>query len=269
MSIETAFRRLRDVNPVPDPKALRAGLPAMTDLLAATEQRSSTMSTEVRPTVRESSQVRKPTIRIAAAFAAVLVGVTVAVVLWNRPSTTASRTPAEVADLFLTSVQAGDVGTSSDLLAPDASIDDLQARSIDDWAGRLEWATAVDLTFEFGICEETVVDETHLFGCPYVFGGGWSTAQGLQSSGTGTYRITVEAGQVTLVSNVWMVDDAGQSSWFDFHDFVDSNYPEDLAVMYTPDGVGNPIPNLASLTPESIELWRSHIQEFKAEMGRP
>ncbi len=56
MSVDTAFARLRDANPVPEPARLRDKSQDLNALLAATRQRSMEMDTELE--IVESSGTR-------------------------------------------------------------------------------------------------------------------------------------------------------------------------------------------------------------------
>lgn len=77
MSIETAFQRLRDANPVPEPAALRERRVDPSVFLATTQQRSREMQTERQPLTTSKSPTppsRKWMAALAAFVVVVLIG---------------------------------------------------------------------------------------------------------------------------------------------------------------------------------------------------
>lgn len=96
MNVDTAFRQLRDANPVPEPASLRRQSQDTSVLLAATRQRSTEMQTQEETTgrTRQEPRTRRLLVGIAVAAAVlVAVGVTVGVALTLR--TDGSTPPAD------------------------------------------------------------------------------------------------------------------------------------------------------------------------------
>jgi len=144
MSADTAFRHLRDANPVPDPAALRERRPDAVAFLATTQQRSRRMQTQDKPiNVEQLEPPRSPRSRwlipALAGAATVIVAIVVAVALLsgddepdvtNEPSPTETTTAADVAvasevTVVMSSYEAmnnGDIDGYLALLTEEASV---------------------------------------------------------------------------------------------------------------------------------------------------
>jgi hypothetical protein len=74
---------------------------------------------------------------------------------------------------------------------------------------------------------------------------------------SGSYtEITVRDGEIVDVNGYIEIAKFGPQMWDLFAEWVSSNYPKDVAVMYKP--------NFSDyqLTPESIRLWEQHSREY-------
>lgn len=125
MSVEIAFRRLQEANPVPTEETVPVELADLADLVALTEQRSREMQVQ---DPREIATDRQPPRRrwaVAAALGAavILIGVlAVALPQENTQFASARMTPIEVVDLWVERYETGDVEGFQALIAADATI---------------------------------------------------------------------------------------------------------------------------------------------------
>lgn len=133
MSIDTAFRQLRDANPVPTPGLLRERRPDPAAFLATTQQRSRLMQTQQRPEVQAAPPLEPKRGRlIAAAVAAVVAAVAIGAValIINQddgdPVTVnpdAARVAAAIgtSETFLAAINSGDVDRLVEMSNPEAT----------------------------------------------------------------------------------------------------------------------------------------------------
>lgn len=111
MSLDSAFRQLREANPIPDPASLTDASEGFADLLTATRQRSTEVQTQEPTKPRTKTRPSRRPWLIPAAGAAALVVIAALIVITNLNS------PAEVVD------QQPAPTTPTTLAAPQAAVD--------------------------------------------------------------------------------------------------------------------------------------------------
>jgi hypothetical protein len=187
-------------------------------------------------------------IGIAATVAAVMVAGS----LLNRePSPAAS--PGDVATAFIAAASAQDREAAAELLAPEAFLG---------WVDMEAWEhdRAIGLSFDVQDCEVmgTVGGSTPV-DCTTLVETDLTRALGLEPA-TGSYRVVVdESGQIVL-AELNMIGLGGLPEAEDeFRTWVEANHPDDIEVMYDPDGS-----NHFSL--ESVALWDQYVDEYLASL---
>lgn len=125
MSVDLAFQRLREVNPVPDPSSIRKGDLDAVRFLTSTQERSKEMKA-IKPTERGKRQYapRRGVVVALAVFATVIL---VGVGLWALPlgggDGDAAADPAALLDAFITAWEDQDVEGAVALFTADAEFD--------------------------------------------------------------------------------------------------------------------------------------------------
>lgn len=123
MSVESAFRRLREANPVPTPELLRDETLDRAVLLDAARQRSKEMNRkELTRTSPDGTGRRNWVIGLAAAAVVILIGILVAIVpsdpvADNEPG---PSTPVETMESFAAALANNDFAAASEFAAPEA-----------------------------------------------------------------------------------------------------------------------------------------------------
>ena len=118
MSVDSAFQRLRDANPVPDPDLLTSEVD-LDSLLTLTPQRSEAMQTQEREIQQPRQKPRSPRL-IAAAGAAVIALVVALVVLLPGEEVVGPSTPGEVVEAAYEAWSAADADAFFGLVADNA-----------------------------------------------------------------------------------------------------------------------------------------------------
>lgn len=165
MSIDTAFRQLRDANPVRTPGSLRERRPDTAAFLAATKQRS--FQTQERPEAQSPRPPKpKPTRLIAAAVAAVIAAAaigTVALMITQDHDDVATVDPdaarvdeaIAASETFLATINSGDVDGLIAMSNPEAT-DLVKDRNM--WEMNAVLATS-GYKFVIGACDSLLVTE--------------------------------------------------------------------------------------------------------------
>ena len=76
--------------------------------------------------------------------------------------------------------------------------------------------------------------------------------------GGSSIHFTVRDGEIVRASHQWDFGKFGPQMWHPFKDWVSTNYPEDVAVMYE-----ETYPGDYALTADSIRLWKQHTREIR------
>jgi hypothetical protein len=127
-----------------------------------------------------------------------------------------------------------------------------------DLASYTAWLQAIGFQQTLGRCDIVHSSaETILYRCPFDFQSLGSDALELGPYTGSHYDVAVsDDGKVVSATVDWDLDDFSANVWEPFADWVASEYPSDLAAMYTDDDLDE-----AKTTEESIALWRRHVRE--------
>lgn len=284
MSVETAFRRLKDVNPVPDPHALR-GLRAETpDRRSPMLERSRTMHTEIDPHAETESRGRntprwlRGSARLAAAAAALIVAVVAGTValtggdagtelVGNTVASPGSPTATETAREFLTAYAAQDAGAIGELLAPEAVANDVAlpadtgngaANIADGYARAFEWEQAVGWQTTPGECTQSDPGPPTVIRCSFRSENAWSRALEVAPISS-LVDISVTGDGIIAVTDHFNRGAFDPLVWEPFRNWVEEHHPDDVRLMYGPD----------QHSPEALALWRAHTAQFVASITGP
>lgn len=272
MSTETAFERLRQANPVPRPDLLRTDSDALAAFESTSEQWRTDMDIreQTTKTHRPGPERRRPILVAAGIAAAALLGIGAVLLNDSEGSQRAGQTEIAVAEEFVDAVARWDTLGSGALLAPDATVLVLPARSAEDWEALLRWREASGLSFSLDGCEATVSGQPSVVSCSVLPESAWAQALGVEISHGDTYSLTIEDGRVTVVTQFGENStdpDSMAQVWNRFHDWVASNHPESLALMHSDDGQADPVLETVMLSEESIDQWATMTEQFAADVG--
>jgi hypothetical protein len=95
-----------------------------------------------------------------------------------------------------------------------------------------------------------------VYRCPFDFQSLGSDALELGPYTGSSYDVVVSFGKVVSASVDWNLEDFSPDVWEPFADWVATEYPGDVAAMYTEDDLDEP-----KTTRESIMLWRRYVRE--------
>ena len=287
MQIDTAFQRLRDANPVPDPAALRERRVESDVFLAATQQRSAKMQTQVKPVAMEPApkppnRRRWVPIAAAAVVAAVIaipvllssggdepevvdpVPTTTVVTTTVAPTTVTPTTVAPppavsstpVALNYIAARDAWDGEAMASLTAPDALVSGEFVTSFESvsLAGfdRATGSRYLDPQCTEGSPGNVVCTYGHV---DYI-----TQALGLDAFDGGSFTFVIEDEVIQSVNHNtnWGAEYSSQVLE-PLRFWVAINHPDDLPLMYEDQQRGL---SLIRTTPDALDLWEPRIAEY-------
>jgi hypothetical protein len=262
MSIDIAFERLREANPVPQPELLRTEDHGVAVLRTPEPWRRVDMDTKAidRKPAPAGSR-RNWLLALAGVVALALVGI------GNLASDTESRaqSPLGVAEEFVTAVATWDIATTSELLATDANVRHPPATSSVDWGAQMRWRETIGLGLRLEGCEQPIATDPAVVVCSAVPQSPWADALGVEVTETDVYRLRVVDGVVVSLT-VRLENAPAQMAqvWNSFHEWVAEHHPDALMEMHRGGGVANPVLETVSLTDDSIEQWAEMTDLFTA-----
>jgi hypothetical protein len=260
MSVDTAFARLRDANPVPEPARLRDKSQDLNALFAATRQRSMEMDTELE--IVETQKTTTPMWRkalpgLVAAAVVILVGAVI-LLLARDTEPDVADTPQGMAVLFIE----GDADTAVELLATDAAFEDTIETSVEEHAAFREWQVAIGMFATVTGCSETPIGSTVEVSCTYTHGNAWTDALGVGPFTGSQWDFVISGGQIQELQQTFDDSEYSPQAWEVFMQWLRFNHALDRSSMVEAVGSeGVPI-----LTPESIALWAQYTNEFVASV---
>jgi hypothetical protein len=206
----------------------------------------------------------------AFAVAAAIVVVAVAVIIGTQggqdtttpatPPTTvdpSEKTAEDVATDFYNAFYSSNEDQAVSMLADDADVSGWGLDGTREFRLLMRFTEATGFRHILDSCEETI---TGSFGtvvrCTWDFHGIRSDEIG-RGPYSGSYdEVTVRDGEIVDVFSHIEIAKFGPQMWEPFADWVSTNYPEDVAVMYESDFSDY------QLTGESIRLWEQHTREY-------
>ncbi len=187
----------------------------------------------------------------------------------GQPTTSAKRPPVDVARRFVEGIAAFDTDAALVKMASGADMSALVGSlgtpnvsgSVSEFGNFISLLEAQQLELILGSCEErdTSGSSTRVR-CTFAF-----HLLGSHDLGFGPYRgsaldATVADGSIVSASMNWETGEFSREMWEPFAEWVSTNHPEDVTVMYADETQGG-----ANLTHLSIQLWRVHLQEYVEE----
>ena len=213
--------------------------------------------------------------RIAAGVVGIAVFVAVVWLLGTRvgQETTAPAKPATVAPRekalavardFVAASTAFDADRAIAYLASDADLSGLGVKGIREFRLQLSYLDAIGYTQLHTSCSDMGSSALGTYvHCTFEFHSNGSDEIGRGPYGGSSIHFTVRDGEIVRASNQWDFGKFGPQMWHPFKDWVSTNYPEDVAVMYE-----ETYPGDYALTADSIRLWRQHTREYVEQVNR-
>ena len=212
--------------------------------------------------------------RITAGVVGIAVFVAAVWVLGTRlgQETTAPAKPAtvapgdakalEVVNDFVAAFGASDADRAITYLADDADLSGLGANGIREFRLLLSYLDAVRYRQLHTSCVDmgSSALETYVH-CTFDFHSNGSDEIGRGPYSGTSIHFAVRDGEIVRASMHWELGKYGTQMWHPFKEWVSTNYPEDVAVMYE-----ETYPGDYALTPESIRLWERHTREYVEEV---
>jgi hypothetical protein len=203
----------------------------------------------------------------AVAAATVVVAVAVIIGTWGGQDTTtpanpptvnpSDKTAEDVATEFFEAQSAFDADRAIGYLADGTVLSGFGLDGIREFRLLMRFQEATGFKKILDSCEEafSYVRGT-VVRCTWDFHGIRSDEIG-RGPYSGSYtEITVRDGEIVDVAEPIEISKFGPQMWDPFAEWVSTNYPKDVAVMYKPDFSDY------QLTPESIRLWEQHSREY-------
>jgi hypothetical protein len=214
--------------------------------------------------------------RIAAGVVGIAVFVAAVWVLGTRlgQETTAPAKPAtvapgdakalEVAANFFAAYGAFDADRAITYLADDVDLSGIGAKGIREFRLLLSYLEAVEYRQLHISCLDVGSSalETYVH-CTYDFHSNGSDQIGRGPYSGTSIHFTVSEGKIVRASMYWELGKYASQMWYPFKEWVSTNYPKDVAVMYDETSTGD-----YALTVESIRLWKQHTREYLEQVGR-
>lgn len=97
--------------------------------------------------------------------------------------------------------------------------------------------------------------------CTFDFHSNGSDEIGRSPFSGSSIHFTVRDGEIVRASTQWQFGKFGPQIWDPFKEWVSTNYPEDVAVMYE-----ETYPGDMALRADSIRLWNQHTREYVEEV---
>lgn len=265
MSIDTAFERLREANPVPRPELLRTENEDISVVRTPEPWRRDEMDTRTIERKPAPTGVRSKWLPALAAAAVVVALVAIGILTSQTDEAPMAQRPVDVAEAFVAAMADGDIESINELLASDATVLHPPATSAADWDAHMRWSEAAGFVHRPETCEQPIAADESVVDCPVAIESLWADALGVEIDQTDAYRLRVVDGVIqSVVVRAENAPAPMAEVWNTFHAWVAENHPDALAVMHTESGADDPVLETVSLTDESIERWEEMTGLFVA-----
>jgi hypothetical protein len=178
----------------------------------------------------------------------------------GSPLDSVSRTSDAIARRFLDAYGAWYPGEALPGLADDADISGLIGRPGDreDLVSFARWRRAGGYRQHLTDCEDRPESpvRSHVR-CSFEFDLLKSDLMGLGPFAGSYYDVLIEDGEVVSASVAWELGDFSPEVWEPFADWVATEYPGDVAIMYTDETLSD-----AAMTWDSIRLWTQRTRDY-------
>lgn len=256
---------LGHANPIPNEESLELDSPRLEDL----ELRRSGTMTDLGTTPRPTDNRRRRPYMAGLAAAAVVVLTGFALVLINltgEPSPAAGE-PIEIAHEFIDARNEYDGARMASLFETDADLAFEVVDSVSRYPALAEFERAIGWEYRLGNCtEEPHASEGWVrVNCPYQSENDWSRAFGMGPFGEqSNFQLVIADGKIQSLFND-MDFEQFQPVFGEFFAWLETTHPQDVPRMLDLQA-GAPL-YVPYMTPDAIELWERHTDEFVASVG--
>ena len=281
MITEEHVERLFDrANPVPDPELLDLEQIGAARHLATFEQRSSEVTQlDTRPTESKEPKRGRFVLAMGTAAAILIAAVLVLTQSDETPPPATQPTPTTIAAPVTTAPQGDEVALATAeefmmardswdgegiraLLSDDATIVGTEfAEVIDEYPALADYERAVGARF---LDHECLVSSPGLIRCTYLLENKLTQAAGAGPFVGNSFMLEFEDGMIQRINHIFGAP-TSMAVVEEFTAWLGANYPDDVSVMYVASASGGD--QFASITPESIALWETHVEEYLAEQA--
>ena len=164
----------------------------------------------------------------------------------------------EVAKKFFAAYGAFDADRAITYLADDVDLSGIGANGIREFRLLLSYLEAIEYRQLHTSCLDVGSSalETYVH-CTYDFHSNGSDQIGRGPYSGTSIHFTVRDGKIVRASMYWELGEYASQMWYPFKEWVSTNYPQDIAVMYEETAIGD-----YALTKDSIRLWEQHTREY-------
>ena len=183
-----------------------------------------------------------------------------------NPSTVApdDAKALEVAKDFVTAFTAFDADRAITYLADNADTSGLGAKGIREFRLLLSYLEAIRYKQLNLSCLDVGSSASGSYvHCTFDFHSNGSDEIGKGPYSGSTLQFALRDGKIVRASMHWELGKYASQMWYPFREWVSSNYPEDVAVMYEETSTGD-----YALTPASIRLWTQRTREYVEQVGK-
>lgn len=257
---------LGHANPIPNEESLELDSPRLEDLEL---RRSGTMTDLATKTTTTNKRRRRPYMAgLAAAAVVVVTGFALVLInLTGEPSPAAAE-PIEIAHEFIDARNEYDGARVASLFEPDADLAFEVVDSVSGYPALAELERAIGWEYQVGNCTE----EPHAFfegwvlvNCPYQSENDWSRALGMGPfGGQSNFQLMIADGKIQNLFNDMDFKEF-QPVFGEFSAWLETTHPQDVPTMLDLQA-GAPL-YVPYVTPDAIELWERHTDEFVASVA--
>jgi hypothetical protein len=227
----------------------------------------------VRPDDTDEPRLRWRRWRVIPALAVAALALA-ALILVQRSELAEERSRMEAVALserFIEAHNRGDYETARALVADTAEISMNPARSVDELEREMTWLEATGSVITSNGCEATLrppKDPVHVL-CSLTHENAWSRVMGLEPDTRGFLTLDVVSGEIATALLSLAPMSFSSEAVAAFETWLAETHPDDLEEMFLYHRLPGVTSGLPALTPESIELWGQHTDEFvEARRGR-
>jgi hypothetical protein len=176
----------------------------------------------------------------------------------NQPTVNPSeKTAVDVATDFYDAFYSSNEDQAVSMLADDADVSGWGLDGIREFRLLMRFQEATGFKKMLSSCEEAFsYSRGTVVRCTWDFHAIRSDEIGLGPYSGSYDEVTIRDGEIVDVSSYIEIATFRRQMWKPFAEWVSTNYPEDVEVMYKPDFSDY------QLTPESIRLWEQHSREY-------
>ena len=174
----------------------------------------------------------------------------------NQSMNSHSMSSEDLARAYIVARQAYNIEKVKPILADNVTITEVGDQySLEDVASFLSYAEAIGLNWEIVSCETKSEESPNKVHCPFLMHSNVSEALGIDPVAGGAFDFEITDEKITAIILNAPLEYWGPNVFSKLMGFIETNHPQDLAVMFTQRG-------LLGVSEEGIEMWKSHSAEF-------